>query len=128
MQDNLPCENASQSGRCDIESQRKPATLPARALMVFVILQLLDILTTLLGIGVGAAEASVFVGRLMRFGPLPALLISKIIGVALLCIAFLMGRPRVIGFLNLWFCGLVTWNLLAIAAQLSIVTRAATSQ
>jgi hypothetical protein len=90
--------------------------------MVFVILQLLDILTTLLGIGVGAAEASVFVGRLMRLGPLPALLISKIIGVALVSIALLMRRPRVVPFLNLWFCSLVTWNLFTIGTQLWLVS------
>lgn len=82
--------------------------------MVFVVLQVLDILTTLIGLRAGAQEASIFVGRLMNAGPMAALLISKILGVALVATALKFRRPRVIVFLNYWFAVVVSWNLLLI--------------
>jgi hypothetical protein len=78
---------------------------------VFVILQVLDILTTLLGLQMGARETSVFLGRLMRAGPVAALLIAKIIAVLLVAIAVKFKRPRMVVFLNYWFAAVVTWNL-----------------
>jgi len=93
---------------------RKP--FPAPSLTVFVALQTLDILTTLIGLRAGAQEASVFIGRLMTVGPVAALLISKILGVALVCTALKFRRPRVIVFLNYWFAAVVSWNLLLILA------------
>lgn len=87
---------------------------PAPSLGVFVLLQTLDILTTLIGLRIGAQEASVFVARLINMGPLPGLLISKIFGVLLVAAALKFRRPRVIVFLNYWFAAVVTWNLFTI--------------
>jgi len=87
---------------------------PAPSLSVFVFLQTLDILTTLIGLQVGAQEASIFIGRLMNVGPVAALLISKIFGVLLVSAALRFRRPRVIVFLNYWFALVVGWNLLMI--------------
>jgi hypothetical protein len=84
---------------------------PAPSLTVFMVLQLLDILTTLLGLRVGAQEGSMFLGRLMRAGPLAALLIAKIIAVLLVAVAMKFRRPRVVVFLNYWFAVVVSWNL-----------------
>ncbi len=83
---------------------------PTPSLTVFVALQTLDILTTLLGLRVGASEASFFVGRLMRAGPVAALLIAKILAVFLVALALRFRRPRVVVFLNYWFAAVVTWN------------------
>src|SRR5664279_3171373 len=88
---------------------RRP--FPAPSLTVFVVLQVLDILTTLLGLQMGAQETSVFLGRLMRAGPVAALLIAKIIAVLLVAIAVKFKRPRMVVFLNYWFAGVVSWNL-----------------
>jgi hypothetical protein len=88
---------------------------PAPSLSVFVALQTLDILTTLIGLRVGASEASFFVGRLMRAGPLAALLIAKIFAVLLVALALKFKRPRVVVFLNYWFAVVVTWNCVLIA-------------
>lgn len=93
---------------------RRRKDFPAPSLTVFVILQILDILTTLIGLRAGAQEASVFIGRLMNAGPIAGLLISKILGVALVCTALKFRRPRVIVFLNYWFAAVVSWNLLLI--------------
>ena len=87
---------------------------PAPSLTVFVALQTLDILSTLIGLRIGAQEASIFVGRLMNAGPIAGLLISKILGVALVATALKFRRPRVIVFLNYWFAAVVSWNLVLI--------------
>ena len=94
---------------------------PAFSLTTFLVLQVLDILTTLMGLQMGGREASIFVGRLMQVGPVAALLISKIFAVLLVAVALKFKRPRVIVFLNFWFAAVVSWNLLTIA--IALVTR-----
>lgn len=84
---------------------------PAPSLTVFVALQMLDIATTLIGVRMGAAESSLFIGRLMRLGPIPALLIAKLFAASLALIALKVRRPRTVVFLNYWFAAVVTWNL-----------------
>ncbi len=84
---------------------------PAPSLKIFVALQALDIVTTLLGLRVGAGEASPFIGRLMHMDPLAALLIAKIYAVLLVAVALRFKRPRLVVFLNYWFAAVVTWNL-----------------
>jgi hypothetical protein len=84
---------------------------PQPSLTVFVILQVLDILTTLIGIAMGAREASIFVGQLMNAGPVGGLLLSKIFAVFLVASALRFKRPRLVVFLNYWFAAVITWNL-----------------
>src|SRR4051812_26424877 len=91
--------------------ERLRRDFPAPSLTVFMALQILDILSTLLGLQMGAAEASIFLNRLMHIGPVPALLLAKITAVALVAMAIRMKRPRVVVFLNYWFAAVVTWNL-----------------
>jgi hypothetical protein len=91
---------------------------------MFVVLQVLDILTTLLGLQLGAQEGSMFLGRLMRAGPVAALLIAKIMAVLLVAVALRFKRPRIVVFLNYWFAGVVSWNLaIILLTQLSIQRR-----
>jgi hypothetical protein len=101
-------------------STARHAHFPAPSLTLFVALQVLDILTTLLGLQLGAQEGSMFLGRLMRTGPLAALLIAKIIAVLLVAMALRFKRPRVVVFLNYWLAAVVSWNLVIILmSQLS---------
>ena len=96
------------------------AHYPAHSLTVFIALQVLDIFTTMLGLQLGAREGSMFLGRLMRAGPLAALLIAKIIAVLLVAMAIRFKRPRVVVFLNYWLAAVVSWNLVIILmSQLS---------
>ena len=95
-------------------SAGRQANLPAPSLTVFVALQALDILTTLVGLQLGAREGSIFLGRLMRAGPLGALLIAKIIAVMLVAIAMRFERPGVVVLLNYWLTAVVSWNLVII--------------
>jgi hypothetical protein len=87
---------------------------PAPSLAVFILLQLLDILTTLLGLRVGAHEGSLFIGRLMKVNPVVALWISKLIAVILVAAALRWRRPRVVVLVNYWVALVVAWNLAAI--------------
>lgn len=87
---------------------------PAPSLIAFVSLQTLDVLTTLIGLRVGASEGSIFISHLMQIGPVAALLISKIFAVFLVATALRLKRPRVVVFLNYWFVLVVAWNLYTI--------------
>jgi hypothetical protein len=87
------------------------------SLGIFVFLQVLDVLTTLIGLRLGAGEASVFISHLMHLGPVPALMISKILAVLLVLIALRHRQPRVVVLANIWFAAVVTWNLGLIFSQ-----------
>jgi len=91
--------------------QRLRRPFPAPSLTVFVALQLLDMISTMLGLRAGAQESSIFLAQLMHLGPVAALLLAKIFAVALVAMALRMKRPRVVVFLNYWFAAVVTWNL-----------------
>jgi hypothetical protein len=96
---------------------------PAPSLITFVVLQVLDILTTMIGLQMGAREASIFIGRLMQVGPVAALLIAKIFAVLLVAAAMKFKRPRVVVFLNYWFAVVVSWNLGTIVVALLSASR-----
>jgi len=81
---------------------------------VFFSLQALDVLTTLIGLRLGASEASAFVGRVMQLGPVAGLFISKAFAIILASAALAFRRPRMIVFLNYWFAAIITWNLATI--------------
>jgi hypothetical protein len=93
---------------------RVPREFPAPSLALFVALQMLDILTTVIGLRMGAGESSTFIGRLMHVDPMAALLLAKLFAAALVAIALKMRRPRAVVFLNFWFVGIVSWNLVMI--------------
>ena len=108
--DNWPCTMAPRNnGEMQLLMQRP-------SLSVFVFLQILDVLTTLIGLHLGAGEASLFISRLMRIGPVAALMISKMLAVILVLIA-VRRYPRIVVMANFWFAGVVTWNLVLICTQ-----------
>lgn len=88
---------------------------------VFFGLQVLDVLTTLIGLHMGAKEASVFVGRMLALGPVAGLFISKCFAIILATAALGFKRPRVVVFLNYWFAALIAWNLITILSSLAAV-------
>lgn len=91
---------------------------PVPSLTVFFILQGLDVLTTLIGLSMGAREASIFVGRLLNLGPVAGLIIPKLFATLLVLSAIRFNRARLIVFLNYWFAAVVSWNLATILAGL----------
>jgi hypothetical protein len=87
------------------------------AVGLFLGLQILDVLTTLIGLRLGAQEGSAFIGHLLQTGPLSGLLVSKILAAGLAAIAMFLHRKRILVFLNFWFAAVVAWNLFAICMQ-----------
>jgi hypothetical protein len=81
---------------------------------VFLCLQALDVLTTLYGLRLGAVEGNLFIAQLFRFGPMTALLISKVLAILLAMWALGRSRERLVRFVNFWFVAVVAWNLVVI--------------
>ena len=78
---------------------------------VFLYLQVLDILTTLIGFSLGNTEASPFVRMLVHWGPLNGLLLSKIVAAGLAFTCLLLRRRKLILWINYYYAALVVWNL-----------------
>lgn len=87
---------------------------PAPSVGLFLGLQILDVITTLIGLHLGAHEGSSFIGHLLQTGPLSGLIISKIIAAGLAAFAVFLHRARLLVFLNFWFGAVVAWNVIAI--------------
>lgn len=83
---------------------------------VFIYLQLLDLLTTLVGFRVGAAEASPFIRMLMHAGPVAGVVASKVLalGIGALCVA--TKKVHVVRWISYWYGGLIVWNLMVMLA------------
>ncbi|MFB3826734.1 MAG: DUF5658 family protein [Bryobacteraceae bacterium] len=83
---------------------------------IFFYLQLLDLLTTLIGLNIGASEASPFIRMLMNFGPAVGVFASKMVAVAIAIACIRLQRRHVIRWVSYWYAGLVMWNLFVILA------------
>lgn len=101
----------------DLNQTLIPNSFPALGIGIFLGLQVLDVVSTLIGLHYGAQEGSAFIGHLLQSGPLTGLIISKILGAGLAAIAIFLNRRRVLIFLNIWFAGIVLWNGVAIFLQ-----------
>jgi uncharacterized membrane protein (UPF0136 family) len=91
--------------------------LTTRAIVVFASLQALDVITTLLGWRLGAQEMNFVVAHFMHIGPAQGLIIAKIVGFLLVVAVFVRRKARLVRLLNIWFAGIVTWNLVMIWMQ-----------
>jgi hypothetical protein len=82
------------------------------AIPVFIYLQLLDFLTTLVGFKLGASEVSPFIVKLIHAtSPAMGVAASKVVGLALGGICLAMNRARIVAWINYWYAGIVVWNL-----------------
>lgn len=78
---------------------------------IFIYLQLLDLLTTLVGFKLGATEASPFIRTLMHAGPVLGVAVSKLLALGIGALCIYARRPRLIRWATYWYGGLVVWNL-----------------
>jgi hypothetical protein len=85
-----------------------------RIVRVFLYLQILDLLTTVVGLNQGLKEASPFVSLLMKWGPVAGLAGSKLVAVGLAGLAVLFAKVRLLLWINYWYAALVVWNLFVI--------------
>jgi hypothetical protein len=83
---------------------------------VFIYLQLLDLITTLIGFKMGASEASPFIRLLMHAGPVAGVAVSKLLALAIGGICVYRKKYHLIRWASYWYCGLVVWNLIVILA------------
>ncbi len=82
------------------------------AIPVFIYLQLLDFLTTMVGFKLGASEVSPFILKLIHAtSPAMGVAASKVVGLAIGGICLAMNRARIVGWINYWYAGIVVWNL-----------------
>ena len=83
---------------------------------IFVYLQLLDLLTTLVGFKLGAGEANPFIRALMQAGPALGVLGSKALALALGAYCIYAGKHRLMRRVTYWYGLLVVWNLMVMLA------------
>jgi len=83
---------------------------------VFLYLQLLDLLTTLLGFRMGAVEASPFIRLLMHAGPMSGVIVSKALALGIGAVCVYTDKAHVIRWISYWYGGLVIWNLMVLLA------------
>jgi len=88
-------------------------------LEVFLYLQVLDVISTLIGFSLGNTEASPFIRLLIRWGPVTGLIWSKLFAAGCLLLCILLNRWRLIRWINYWYAALVTWNLYSILRVLN---------
>jgi hypothetical protein len=89
---------------------------------VFLYLQVLDFMTTLLGFRLGASEASPFIRTLVHLGPAIGIALSKVVALALGAFCVWRKKAYVIGWINYWYAALVVWNLSVILKLLVVPT------
>lgn len=85
---------------------------------LFLYLQVLDVLSTLIGFSLGNTEASPFIRLLVRWGPMAGLALSKGIAISLAAACFAFKKTGLIRLINYWYALLVIWNLYTILAVL----------
>lgn len=83
---------------------------------IFVYLQLLDLLTTLIGFRLGAAEASPFIRVLMHAGPVAGVVASKVLALGIGALCVVVKKGHVIRWISYWYGGLIVWNLMVMLA------------
>lgn len=81
---------------------------------LFILLQVLDFLTTLVGLQMGGGELNPFVRWMIQFDAVIGLAAVKTLGLAMAGFCVWQKRLRVIGWVNYYFAALVVWNLLNI--------------
>src|SRR5580692_4124079 len=81
-------------------------------IQIFVYLQLLDFLTTLVGFKLGASEASPFIVKLIHAtSPALGVAASKVVGLGIGALCVVLNRARLVGWINYWYAGVIVWNL-----------------
>jgi hypothetical protein len=103
---------------CSIPMPSQPY---ASSLVLFLYLQVLDVLTTLAGFSLGASESSPFISALIRWGPLAGTLASKLFAVVILIACLWLRRLYLLRWINVWYAALTVWNLCIVLRLLTRV-------
>jgi Domain of unknown function (DUF5658) len=79
--------------------------------LTFVLLQLADVITTMIALGTGGIEQNPIVSRFMALGSLQGLILAKVVMLAMATAAIRFGKYRAIRWANLVYAGIVLWNI-----------------
>ena len=81
-------------------------------IQVFIYLQILDFLTTMVGFRFGAHEASPFIVKLIHSSsPAVGVAASKMLGLGIGGICVATNRVKLLSLANYWYAALIVWNL-----------------
>jgi hypothetical protein len=84
-------------------------------LAIFILLQIMDLATTLIVLALGGQENNPIVAHVMALGPIGGLLISKLAVTGIAIAGVGLQKHRAIRVANLAFTGIVAWNVTVIA-------------
>jgi hypothetical protein len=87
-------------------------------IQIFLYLQVLDFLTTLIGMKIGLGEASPFIRWLMQVDPAVGLALSKVLALTLGGLCLWLNKRHLVRWINYWYAGLVIWNMTLIVGVL----------
>ncbi len=103
-----------------LKGERVFELMPPAYLQAFAYLQLLDFLTTMIGMRLGLSEASPTIRPLIEpLGLGLAVAMSKLFAFSLAGFCLVTGRDRIIRWINYWFAALVVWNMMLIIVVLT---------
>ena len=86
-----------------------------KALLIFVFLQLADLVTTVVVFRLGGVEQNPLVRLLMGVGPVQGVILAKVVALGIGAGCVLAAKHRALRVANLVFAGIVIWNLSIIA-------------
>lgn len=113
--------NGIQIGQSNATAATMPAAGGLSFIEIFFYLQILDFMTTLVGLRLGGTEMTPFVRWMMQGDIVSGLLVAKFIGFILAGICLWLRKERVIHWVNYIFAGVVVWNLYNILRGLNLV-------
>ena len=91
-----------------------------KAFLLFLLLQVADLVTTVAAIALGGSERSPLVQQLMSVGPVAGLLLAKLFAVAIGVVCLIGSKPRALRLANAFFVCVVVWNL-SIVLRLALI-------
>ena len=98
----------------DGQTQRMTGIGVGSVMGIYVYLQLLDFVTTVIGLQLGLSEASPLVRGLITINPVLGVLYAKVAACLLAVYCVWRSRIQFLRWANYWFAGLVAWNLFII--------------
>jgi hypothetical protein len=88
-----------------------PRSSTAVTQALFVVLQISDVITTMIALHTGGSEQNPIIARFMVLGSLQGLILSKVLLLAAAAAAFRYGKYRAVRWANLVFSLIVLWNI-----------------
>ena len=98
----------------DAQAQRMTSIGFGSAIGAYLYLQMLDFVTTVIGLQLGLSEASPFVRGLITVHPVAGVLVAKLLACLLAVYCVWKSKLQILRLANYWFAALVAWNLFLI--------------